>query len=194
MLCFFLPLIYSYYVLTLIKGNFGPFETEIETEVPLWLAIQFKKNEKCKLHKPEWLTADTLERVLAAEKQDSVFQHLPFHYMEMAQVIMRSFRDEFIEPDKVLAILEDIENVRLDRVRLGIGNIAKETAKTKPEPINHVGLRNASSMELLVTKKFLLGSLSTFDAFHTTDLSGVQLSISTDSTTGATGRKLRRYR
>ena len=189
---FFLPLIYSYYILTLLQGNFGPFETEIETEVPLWLAIQFKKNEKCKLHKPEWLSADTLERVLAAEKQDSVFQHLPFHYMEMAQVIMRSFRDEFIEPDKVLAILEDIENVRLDRVRLGIRIIADETAKKKKTP--YVGLRNASSMELLVAKKFLLGSLATFDAFHAPDLSGVQPSISTDSTTGATGRKLRRYR
>lgn len=38
------------------QGDFGPFESYIETEVPLWLAIALKQSEKCQLHKPEWLS------------------------------------------------------------------------------------------------------------------------------------------
>lgn len=158
----------------------------------MWLAIQFKRTEKCKLHKPEWLSTDALDRVLVAEKQDLILQHLPFHYMEVAQVIMRIFRDEFMEPDKILSILEDIENVRMDRLRLGMNNMRKDTVAGIH--LHQSKLRNASAMELLGTKNFCSGSLTTFDAFYSTDLLDVQQSALTESGTGAASRKLRRHR
>ena len=143
-------------------------------------------------HKPEWLSVDALESVLAAEKQATRLQSLPFHYMEVAQIVLRSFRDDFAGSDKLRTLLGDIENIRTDRIHVGIDDLAKVTVNSKR--MNSIALRNASAMELIVMKKFVLGSLKIFGAFFGTDLSDVQQTSKTEPGTGTTGRKLRRYR
>ena len=130
--------------------------------------------------------------MLAAEKQAAQLQSLPFHYMEIAQSIMSNFREEFTEPDKILAILQDIENVRMDRIRTGIDTTAREA--TGGRRVNAIMLRNASAMELVAIKFFLLGSLTSFDAFFATDASDGQRAGIVDPSAGTGSRKLRKYR
>jgi hypothetical protein len=38
------------------QGDFGPFAPDEEVQVPLWLALQMKKNRQCKIKAPDWLT------------------------------------------------------------------------------------------------------------------------------------------
>ena len=145
------------------------------------------------MHQPKWLSVEALESVLAAEKQAAQLQSLPFHYMEIAQTIMSNFREEFTEPDKILAILQDIENVRMDRIRTGIDTTARDIA-TGGKRVNAIMLRNASAMELVAIKFFLLGSLTSFDAFFATDASDGQRAGIVDPSAGTGSRKLRKYR
>ena len=43
-----------------VKGTFGPFEPYIPVPVPLWLAVDLKKKEKCSIDIPEWLSVGTI--------------------------------------------------------------------------------------------------------------------------------------
>ena len=38
----------------LIQGKVGPFKAGLETHVPLWLALQLKASDKCKIYEPFW--------------------------------------------------------------------------------------------------------------------------------------------
>ncbi|EGV94107.1 DNA replication complex GINS protein PSF2 [Cricetulus griseus] len=39
----------------LIGGDLGPFNPGLPVEVPLWLAINLKQRQKCRLLPPEWM-------------------------------------------------------------------------------------------------------------------------------------------
>lgn len=37
------------------QGDLGPFNPGLPVEVPLWLAINLKQRQKCRLLPPEWM-------------------------------------------------------------------------------------------------------------------------------------------
>lgn len=37
------------------QGVFGPFEPQVPTEVPLWLAVTLKRRQQCQIQAPDWL-------------------------------------------------------------------------------------------------------------------------------------------
>jgi GINS complex subunit 2 len=64
-------------------GGFGRYS------VPLWLARQLRRSRLCDFEIPTWLTMDRLEGILEAElQQRDDFQPLPFHYVEIATIIL----------------------------------------------------------------------------------------------------------
>lgn len=38
-----------------VQGDFGPFEPRVQTDVPLWVALQLRKKQKCTVVWPLWL-------------------------------------------------------------------------------------------------------------------------------------------
>lgn len=40
---------------SLWQGDLGPFNPGLPVEVPLWLAINLKQRQKCRLLPPEWM-------------------------------------------------------------------------------------------------------------------------------------------
>lgn len=41
--------------LNFISGNYGPFQPLIPIQLPLWIALELKKNKKCKIETPYWM-------------------------------------------------------------------------------------------------------------------------------------------
>jgi hypothetical protein len=39
-----------------MQGTFGPFQLNVPTHVPLWLAVRLKQDQKCRVAPPDWLT------------------------------------------------------------------------------------------------------------------------------------------
>lgn len=56
-------------VISLISGDVGPFRASIPVLVPIWLAVNLKKQQKCKILPPDWMDADTLEALKNIEKE-----------------------------------------------------------------------------------------------------------------------------
>ncbi|ROJ25223.1 DNA replication complex GINS protein PSF2 [Anabarilius grahami] len=42
----------------LIGGDLGPFNPGLPVEVPLWLALNLKQRQKCRIVPPEWMDTD----------------------------------------------------------------------------------------------------------------------------------------
>ena len=110
-------------------------------EVPLWLALFFKKRDKCRLKPPDWLEPEALERTLVDERSNvGSFAEIPFHYIEVAKNLLECAADDLPNVHRVRSLLKDIEDVRRGKVERGLRNFDHNTTSVK--------LTNLSAMEL----------------------------------------------
>ena len=104
-----------------------------EVEVPLWLALFLKKRDKCQIKPPEWLEVDRLKATLAEEREnEDKFSDLPFHYLEMAKLLLANASSDLTDANAIRALLADIEDVRRAKV-----------ARAPQKPRHRLGLRQA---------------------------------------------------
>ncbi len=73
--------------LKLICGTFGPFKPMKPVKVPVWLAIQLKKNKKCKIIPPIWMDYEFLVNKVELEKDIESLQELPYYFFEISQIL-----------------------------------------------------------------------------------------------------------
>ena len=103
-----------------ISGTFGPLLAGMPCSVPLWLAVTLRKRGKCTILTPDWMSVQSLEQNIANERNQDIWEPLPFHYREISHLLLNQARDDVPNPDKVQVLLQDLENVRMDRAKLGI--------------------------------------------------------------------------
>ena len=127
-------------------------------EVPLWLALFFKKRDKCRLTPPGWLKPEALERTLADERTNTGhFAEIPFHYIEVAKELLECAADDIPEVHRVRSLLKDIEDVRRGKVERGLRNFDQNTMSVK--------LTNLSAMELNRIRTVAAGALDEMRSF-----------------------------
>lgn len=55
-------------VVHLIAGDIGPFRASLPVNVPLWVAVHLKQQQKCKIQPPDWVDVEKLEQLKEDEK------------------------------------------------------------------------------------------------------------------------------
>ncbi|CAM9910610.1 unnamed protein product [Chrysoparadoxa australica] len=136
--------------LHLMVGDIGPAMAQLSTTVPLWLALCLKKRGRAKLSCPGWLSAEGLEATLQAERASAdQLSPLPYHYLEMASLILNNAAEDVPNADTVRRLLEDIENIRREKLLKGIEKTVQNDLRAKV-----VRIANASAIELLPVRGF----------------------------------------
>jgi GINS complex subunit 2 len=144
-----------------LSGNFGPLESGLPCTVPLWLAVLLRKRGKCTIQAPGWMTVEFLERAVAEEpRNNGALGEIPFHYMEISQLILSNAKGDVKGGEQVALLLQDLENIRMDRIRLGIQDVAKSTHDLSP--IGKAQLNNVGSLEIFTIKRVFLGAMEAF--------------------------------
>ncbi|KAH9533605.1 hypothetical protein CY35_18G061300 [Sphagnum magellanicum] len=183
----------------LICGDFGPFYPQIPVKVPLWLGIAMKKRSKCRIQPPDWMSVERLAQVLDDEREaPREFQPLPFHYVEISRLLldkllkligclspweclcwlfMGSAREDFENNFMVQSLLEDIKDVRWDKVEAGLKTLSTRTHAVK--------LKNVSAMEVNRMRNFTVRALQSFYKHDSEDLVK-QTGLESDSQTTST--------
>ncbi|KAG9474801.1 hypothetical protein GDO78_003324 [Eleutherodactylus coqui] len=73
----------------LIGGDLGPFNPGLPVQVPLWLAVNLKQRQKCRIVPPEWMDVGKLEEIRDNERREETFTQMPNpHYMELAKLLL----------------------------------------------------------------------------------------------------------
>ena len=47
-------------IIILIQGDIGPFNPSMPVQVPVWLAINLKQKQRCRIQAPDWLNVGQL--------------------------------------------------------------------------------------------------------------------------------------
>lgn len=143
-----------------ISGNYGPLESGMPCKVPLWLAITLRKRGKCTIKQPSWLNIDHLENAVNHERNQRVLSDLPFFYVEIAKLLLHNAIEDIDQPDKVASLIQDLENIRMDRIRIGVGSIAE--AVLQNQSVISTSLNNVASIEINAVRDFFLQCINTF--------------------------------
>uniref|UniRef100_E1BC42 DNA replication complex GINS protein PSF2 n=1 Tax=Bos taurus TaxID=9913 RepID=E1BC42_BOVIN len=73
----------------LIGGDLGPFNPGLPVQVPLWLAVNLKQRQKCRLLPPEWMDVEKLEKIRDHERKEETFTPMPSpYYMELTKLLL----------------------------------------------------------------------------------------------------------
>ncbi|KAI7824275.1 DNA replication complex GINS protein psf2 [Kickxella alabastrina] len=107
--------------LELVRGTVGPFRPPQKTKVPLWLAVMLKRTNRCRIVAPTWLSFEHLRDLCKREEQpDSLFTRLPFHYLEIAHIILTYAEDDLVDSQGIRRLLQDLREVRQSKTRGGM--------------------------------------------------------------------------
>ncbi|GAB5369265.1 hypothetical protein AAMO2058_001390500 [Amorphochlora amoebiformis] len=141
--------------INLIAGSIGPFEPQHPVDVPLWLAIQLRKEGKCSIITPDWLDNEYLAIKETSERSDEKnFTDMPYHHHEIATMLFKTAHSDIKEARKVRTVLANINDLRSCKIKKGLKSIT--------EKVHFIKLNNISSMELYAIRKFCILTLNSF--------------------------------
>lgn len=63
-----IPKFTSNNILHLISGDIGPFRAGLPIVVPVWIAVNLRQRQKCRIIAPDWMCVETLLEKKEEEK------------------------------------------------------------------------------------------------------------------------------
>lgn len=139
--------------LYLISGDVGPFVPSIPLDVPLWLAINLRIRQKCRLLPPSWMAVERLEEKKQEETDSKYFTKMPSsYYMEVANLLLNHAGGDIPKADDIRTLVKDIWDLRMAKLRSSIDAFVRSGE-------SHAQLDHLTVMEINTVRKFLTFSL-----------------------------------
>lgn len=144
---------YSMNGVELIGRNMKRLRALQKTEVPLWLAVLLKKQKKCNIVIPDWLSVVHLKGKYGEEQRvKERVSSLPWHWIPISKILLDVCPDDFVDsPHELRSIIQDLREIRLLKTRQGFAMIDDEDLE----------LTGLSLMEINEIRPFLLKTMDT---------------------------------
>ncbi|KAM0801683.1 GINS complex protein-domain-containing protein [Usnea florida] len=160
--------------LQLLGGPLPPLNPPYRTPLPLWLALLLKRQRRANILPPPWLSPPSLLSILDFEKSTPSFSPappppphttlsppflpsatadappdaLPYHWLELGEMLLEAAGDDVAEPDNVRRLMRDLREVRMAKMRAGVGVL---------EGGREVNMNGVGGMEVAEGRAFIGG-------------------------------------
>lgn len=133
---------FNFDTIHLISGSVGPFRAGLPVKVPIWLAVNLKQQQKCRIIQQEWMDAERLNETKEEEKLSKLFTKMPSnHYIDEAQLLLSVASDDIPDADVIRTAVKDIWDIRMSKLRTSIDEFLKNGTM-------HAKLNNLTAMEI----------------------------------------------
>ncbi|GFO34772.1 DNA replication complex gins protein psf2 [Plakobranchus ocellatus] len=138
----------------LISGDIGPFSAGLPVSVPLWLAVNLKQRQKCRVVPPDWMNLEVLQEKKQAEMDSRFFTEMPSpFYIEITQLLLQCATDDIPRADEIRTLIKDIWDLRIAKLRSSIDVFIKSEE-------SHAKLNFLTLMEINTVREFLTKGLN----------------------------------
>lgn len=133
-------------MLTSTQGPTTPLQPPHRAPLPLWLALLLKRQRRANIVPPQWLHPESLDAILKHEVDespetfsppapfpsgisppfalsstaDAPSHTLPYHWLEMGEILLDAASDDLIEPNTIRRLMRDLREVRMAKMRAGV--------------------------------------------------------------------------
>ncbi|MEQ2265366.1 DNA replication complex GINS protein PSF2 [Xenotaenia resolanae] len=130
----------------LIGGDLGPFNPGLPVDVPVWLALNLKQRQKCRILPLEWMDVEKLEEIRELERKEDAFTPAPSsYYMELTKLLLNHASDNIPKADEIRTLVKDIWDTRIAKLRLSADSFIRQQEAhaqvTQIMGINHKAVR-----------------------------------------------------
>ncbi|XP_058796923.1 probable DNA replication complex GINS protein PSF2 [Phymastichus coffea] len=130
---------FTFNVIHLISGPIGPFRAGLPIKVPIWVALNLKQQQKCKIVHQEWMNTEKLQSVLEEEKVNKLFTKMPSsHYMDESHLVLTHAPDDIPDVDNVRTAIKDIWDLRMSKLRSSIINFVQTEPTRTYAKLDHL--------------------------------------------------------
>lgn len=112
---------YSMNKLELIGRDLSKLKPLQKTEVPLWMAVILKRQNKCSIMIPSWLSMPYLKTKYTEEqKVKNKVTSLPWHWIPISKILLDVCPDDFVDsPHELRSLIQDLRDIRMLKTRQG---------------------------------------------------------------------------
>ncbi|XP_077509414.1 DNA replication complex GINS protein PSF2-like protein [Amblyomma americanum] len=140
--------------LYLITGDVGPFEPGKPVSVPLWMAVNLKQRQQCRILPPAWLCKEYLLEKKQEEIASPVFTKMPSeHYLEVTQLLFDVGAADIPDASEVRTLVKDIWDIRQAKLRSSVDAFVKSDEV-------HARVDHLTLMEIITVRRLLCGALN----------------------------------
>lgn len=117
----------------LITGEIGPFRAGIPTKVPLWLASDLRRRQKCRIVPPDWMNLESLNQLNSEERTSGKFCKMPSeNYFVEAKIILGFGVEENPNFSSIMTAIKDLWDKRKSKLEDSVGvfmNVGRDYVK-----------------------------------------------------------------
>ncbi|KAK3932512.1 putative DNA replication complex GINS protein PSF2 [Frankliniella fusca] len=144
----------------LISGDVGPFRAGLPVNVPIWMALNLRQRQKCRIIAPDWLDVEKLEALIEGEKSNRFFTKMPSeHYMVVAQLLLSAVDDDIPRVEEIRMAVKDLWDVRISKLRSSVDTFIKTGGP-------HARLDYLTTMEINSVRPLLPQALDFIDRLN----------------------------
>lgn len=161
------------------QGSIPPLQPPYRASIPLWLALLLKRQRRANIVPPPWLSSPSLESILKLETTLTPFSPppsqpaslsnstlsppflpsgtadappdaLPYHWLEMGEMLLDVAADDIPDPDGARRLMRDLREVRMAKLRAGVGVL---------EGGREVNMNGVGAMEISEGRAFIAGAV-----------------------------------
>lgn len=145
--------------LHLICGDCGPFTPSIPLQVPLWLAVNLRQRQRCRIIPPEWMSVAKLNEIKEEEIDSAIFTPMPTpHYKEVAHLLFSTAVPEIPDAEEIRALIKDIWDTRMSKLRSSVDAFIKSGE-------SHAQVDNLTVFEINFVRPLLTAALYQLQKF-----------------------------
>ncbi|EGX43749.1 DNA replication protein psf2 [Orbilia oligospora] len=134
--------------LNLISIDTRPLVPPQRADVPLWLAVFLRKQKRCNIVPPDWLSVDYLERLVKEESDSAAFSQMPWRWMEVAEILLDTCSEDLISPSDIALHIRSLRELRQAKIRAGLS----DQMNSSYIKINNLGLMEVCEIRPWVGK------------------------------------------
>lgn len=139
-------------VLNLINGDFGPFKPAIPTRVPIWMALNLFRQQKCKINLPHWITE--LDKLNEEQEAESGLIKMPCNHWREVLKLLESHNVPM--PHNYNNLIERREAI----LSKSVHTLLDSVVDLDDDRIAQVKIKNITKFELATLKKLITSNLS----------------------------------
>lgn len=144
---------FNYGLLNLINGDFGPFIPATPTRVPVWMALNLYRQQKCKINLPQWI--QDLGSLLEEQKNSPNLIKMPCdHWREFIKLL--TSHNVPMPHELINALVERRDAI----VRRSYQTMLDQVVDLEVDQISLVVIKNITKFELTSLKRVILPNLA----------------------------------
>ncbi|EMG47759.1 PSF2 DNA replication complex GINS protein PSF2 [Candida maltosa Xu316] len=160
---------YSIKKIDLIGARIPNLRAMRREQVPLWVALILKAQDKCSIVPPKWLNVAFFKEKYDDEVRKPLqFSNLPWSWLEVSKILLEKAPDDLSDSvGQLRSVIQDLREIRLVKSRKGLKELNE----------SNIQLNGLSLLEINEIRPFVIPVMNKLRQLHDTTQSGSNMEI-----------------